>query len=89
MLELLTGKSPSQIPFLAPNDMVDWVRSSREDDGGGDNRLEMLLEVAVACSLTSPEQRPTMWQVLKMLQEIKETVLMEDSEMDQHIAMSF
>ncbi|XP_065847963.1 probable inactive receptor kinase At5g67200 [Euphorbia lathyris] len=89
LLELLTGKSPSQIPFLAPNDMVDWVRSSREDDGGEDNRLEMLLEVAIACSLTSPEQRPTMWQVLKMLQEIKESVLMEDSEMDQHIAMSF
>ncbi|WCJ35470.1 Leucine-rich repeat protein kinase family protein [Euphorbia peplus] len=89
LLELLTGKSPSQIPFLAPNDMVGWVRSSRDDDGGEDNRLEMLLEVAIACSSTSPEQRPTMWQVLKMLQEIKETVLMEDSEMDQHIAMSF
>ena len=81
MLELLTGKPPSQHPFLVPNDMVNWVRSTREEDGGEDNSMEMLLEVAIACSLTSPEQRPTMWQVLKMLQEIKETVLMEDSEL--------
>ncbi|KAF2309781.1 hypothetical protein GH714_005075 [Hevea brasiliensis] len=88
LLELLTGKPPSQLPFLAPNEMVNWVRSTRDDDGGEDNRLEMLLEVAIACSLTSPEQRPTMWQVLKMLQEIKESVLMEDSELDQHIDMS-
>ncbi|KAK4599334.1 hypothetical protein RGQ29_009418 [Quercus rubra] len=81
LLELLTGKPPSQHPFLVPNDMVNWVRSTREEDGGEDNSMEMLLEVAIACSLTSPEQRPTMWQVLKMLQEIKETVLMEDSEL--------
>lgn len=88
LLELLTGKSPSQLPFLVPNEMVNWVRSTREDDGGEDNRLEMLLEVAISCSLTSPEQRPTMWQVLKMLQEIKESVLMEDSELDQHMGIS-
>ncbi|XP_002510175.3 probable inactive receptor kinase At5g67200 [Ricinus communis] len=88
LLELLTGKPPSQLPFLVPDDMMDWVRSAREDDGSEDSRLEMLLEVALACSSTSPEQRPTMWQVLKMLQEIKETVLLEDSEVDQHVVMS-
>ncbi|XP_050212929.1 probable inactive receptor kinase At5g67200 [Mercurialis annua] len=89
LLELLTGKPPSQLPFLAPDDITEWVRSAREDDGGGeDGRLEMLLEVAIACSSTSPEQRPTMWQVLKMLQEIKDTVLTEDNVVDQHIAIS-
>ncbi|CAK7347502.1 unnamed protein product [Dovyalis caffra] len=91
LLELLTSKPPSQLPFMAPEDMVDWVKSSRDhqDDGTGeDNMLEMLFEVAIACSLTSPEQRPTMWQVLKMLQEIKETVLLEDSELDPHTGMS-
>lgn len=88
LLELLTGKPPSQLPFLVPNDMVNWVRSTRDqDDGGEDNRMEMLLEVAIACSWTSPEQRPTMWQVLKMFQEIKETILMEDSELDPHTGM--
>ncbi|XVE94951.1 hypothetical protein REPUB_Repub02eG0054000 [Reevesia pubescens] len=84
LLELLTGKPPSQHPFLAPDEMMHWLRSSREDDGGDDERLGMLLEVAIACSLSSPEQRPTMWRVLKMLQEIKEAVLMEDCELDPH-----
>ncbi|XP_040998821.1 probable inactive receptor kinase At5g67200 [Juglans microcarpa x Juglans regia] len=85
LLELLTGKAPSQLPYLMPNEMVNWVRSMREeDDGRVDNRMEMLLEVAISCTLSSPEQRPTMWQVLKMLQEIKETVLMEDNELDPH-----
>ncbi|KAL5559076.1 hypothetical protein UlMin_035287 [Ulmus minor] len=83
LMELLTGKPPSEHPVLVPNDMMEWVRSTRDcNDGGENNKMEMLLEVALACSLTSPEQRPTMWQVLKMLQEIKDAVLMEDSELD-------
>ncbi|KAK6938652.1 Protein kinase domain, partial [Dillenia turbinata] len=86
LLELLTGKHPSQHPFLMPNDLVNWVRSIREDDVE-DSRLEMLLEVAVACSTASPEQRPTMWQVLKMIQEIKETIVLEDSVLDPSMDM--
>ncbi|MBA0754592.1 hypothetical protein Gogos_020667 [Gossypium gossypioides] len=82
LLELLSGKPPSQHPLLAPDEMMHWLRSCREDDGGDDERLGMLLEVAISCSLSSPEQRPTMWQVLKMLQEIKEAVLMENGELD-------
>lgn len=88
LLELLTGKPPSQLPSVVPDDIGNWVKSMREEDGGLDDRKEMLLEVAIACSLTSPEQRPTMWQVLKMLQEIKETVLKEDSELDPPTEMS-
>ncbi|KAJ8538108.1 hypothetical protein K7X08_014648 [Anisodus acutangulus] len=86
LLELLTGKHTSEYPYLMPDDMIHWVKSTREDhDGtvGEDSKLEMLLEVAMACRVSSPEQRPTMWQVLKMIQEIKEAVIMEDShEMD-------
>lgn len=80
LLELLTGKPPSQHPYLTPNDIVHWVRSARDvaDGGSDENRLAMLLEVAIACSVASPEQRPNMWQVLKMLQEIKEAALMEE-----------
>ncbi|QDP16881.1 hypothetical protein Tsubulata_044027 [Turnera subulata] len=77
LLELLTGKHPSQHPYLVPADMLDWVRAMRDDDGGDDNQLGMLTEVASVCSLTSPEQRPAMWQVLKMIQEIKESILVE------------
>lgn len=84
LVELLTGKPPSEHPFLEPNDMMDWIRYSRErgDDDGEDSKMEMLAEVALSCSLTSPEQRPNMWQVLKMLQEVKDIVLMENSELD-------
>ncbi|KAG8384350.1 hypothetical protein BUALT_Bualt04G0109000 [Buddleja alternifolia] len=80
LLELLTGKHPSQHPFLAPPDMPDWVRAMREDDSEDDMRLRMLVEVASFCSLTSPEQRPTMWQVLKMITNIKE--IMDDGSRD-------
>ncbi|GLT49386.1 hypothetical protein SLA2020_229460 [Shorea laevis] len=79
LLELLTGRHPSQHPVLVPHDLLDWVRTIREDGSGEYNRLGMLTEVASVCSLTSPEQRPAMWQVLKMIQEIKERALMEES----------
>lgn len=82
LLELLTGKPPAQHPFLAPPDMPDWVRAMRDDDGEDDMRLRMLVEVASFCSLTSPEQRPTMWQVLKMITNIKE--IMDDGPRDSH-----
>ncbi|KAE9607786.1 hypothetical protein Lal_00013442 [Lupinus albus] len=79
LLELLTGKHPSKHPFLMPTDLQDWVRAMRDDDGSEDNWLEMLTEVASICSSTSPEQRPAMWQVLKMIQGIKESVAVEDT----------
>lgn len=79
LLELLTGKHPSHHPFLAPTDMLDWVRKVREFDGAEDDQLGMLTEVASVCSLTSPEQRPAMWQVLKMIHEIKESAMVEDN----------
>lgn len=78
LLELLTGKHPSQHPFLVPTDLQDWVRAMRDDEGAEDSRLGMLTEVASICSATSPEQRPAMWQVLKMIQEIKESATMEN-----------
>ncbi|KAL8487528.1 hypothetical protein ACS0TY_024001 [Phlomoides rotata] len=87
LLELLSGKHPSHHPNLMPDDMIGWMRSVRGEDSG-ENRLEMLLEVALACSVASPEQRPTMWQVLKMIQEIKEVVLMEDNEFNQNSGTS-
>ncbi|KAF2283755.1 hypothetical protein GH714_014901 [Hevea brasiliensis] len=79
LFELLTGKHPSHHPFLAPTDMLDWVRAVREDNCVEDNQLGMLTEVASVCSLISPEQRPAMWQVLKMIHEIKESVMVEEN----------
>ncbi|XP_019174760.1 PREDICTED: probable inactive receptor kinase At5g67200 [Ipomoea nil] len=87
VLELLTGKHPSEHPVLMPDEMMKWVRSTRDDDDGREEngiRLGMILEVAMVCSVASPEQRPTMWQVLKMIQEIKDAAIMEEDgrEMD-------
>ena len=79
LLELLSGKPPSQHPFLVPTDMPGWVRAMRDDDCGEDNQLQLLVQVASVCSVTSPEQRPAMWQVLKMIQEIKDRAMVEDN----------
>nr|DAD34678.1 TPA_asm: hypothetical protein HUJ06_005318 [Nelumbo nucifera] len=46
LLELLTRKPPSQHPLLIFNDLLNWVKSVRDDDGGDENRLAMLLEIA-------------------------------------------
>lgn len=89
LIELLTGKPPFEHPGVTPSDLIRWVRSTREgggDVGEEDNRLGMLTEVAIACSATSPEHRPTMWQVLKMIQEIKEAVVVEENECPEPVA---
>ncbi|XP_010547523.1 PREDICTED: probable inactive receptor kinase At5g67200 [Tarenaya hassleriana] len=72
LFEILTGKSPSMHPFMAPHDMLDWVRATREEEETSEeNGLDMLTEVACLCRVTSPDQRPTMRQVIHMIQDIK------------------
>ena len=46
LLELLTGKLPSQHPFLTPTELHTWVKSTRDEDTGEENRLAMLTELA-------------------------------------------
>ncbi|GAB2223923.1 hypothetical protein Droror1_Dr00004668 [Drosera rotundifolia] len=76
LLELLSGKSPSELPFLTPPDLPEWVRTMRGESSDEDNhRLDMLIEVASVCSVTIPEQRPSMSQVLKMIQNIKTNIV--------------
>lgn len=70
LLELLTGKPPSQHPVLIASDLPVWVRSVREDEAC-DERLLMIIDIAAACTHSSPESRPTTWDVLKMIQEVK------------------
>ncbi|KAG6491167.1 probable inactive receptor kinase At5g67200 [Zingiber officinale] len=71
LLELLTGKSPSQHPATIPACLPSWVRSTREDSGE-DEQLTMIAHITAACLQPSPDSRPTTWQVLKMIQEVKE-----------------
>ncbi|ESQ45501.1 hypothetical protein EUTSA_v10010170mg [Eutrema salsugineum] len=80
LLELLTGKTASRQPFMAEDDMLDWVRAMRQEEerSNEENGLEMLTEMACLCRVTSPEQRPTMREVIKMIQDIKESVVMTE-----------
>ncbi|KAK1323115.1 putative inactive receptor kinase [Acorus calamus] len=72
LLELLTGKPPSQHPLYIAENLPQWVRSVREDEGSEDERLIMLVDIAATCVRVTPDSRPTAWQVLKMIQEVKE-----------------
>ncbi|KAG6383712.1 hypothetical protein SASPL_156525 [Salvia splendens] len=56
LLELLSGRHPSEHPNLTLDEMMSWLRSVSGEEGG-ENRLE----VALACTTPSPEQRPMMW----------------------------
>ncbi|EFH52277.1 hypothetical protein ARALYDRAFT_485378 [Arabidopsis lyrata subsp. lyrata] len=80
LLELLTGKTASRQPIMEPNDMLDWVRAMRQEEERSkeENGLEMMTQTACLCRATSPEQRPTMKEVIKMIQEIKESVVMTE-----------
>lgn len=81
MLELLAGRPPPMLPGLA-DELPAWVRSARDDDAGEDERVMMLLGVAVACVRASPDSRPTAWQVLRMLQEVKEADADDEADVD-------
>ena len=50
-----------------------WVRSVREEgESVDDEKLTMIVDIAATCIRSSPENRPTSWQVLKMIQEVEE-----------------
>lgn len=85
VLELLTGKTPFQDLVLEHgSDIPRWVRSVREEEtesgdepasGSGnetsEEKLQALLNVAMACVSIAPESRPTMREVLKMIRDTR------------------
>ncbi|XP_061342149.1 inactive leucine-rich repeat receptor-like serine/threonine-protein kinase At1g60630 isoform X2 [Gastrolobium bilobum] len=83
ILELLTGKTPFQDLVQAHgSDIPKWVRSVREeetesgDDPSSGNeaseeKLQALLNIAMACVSLVPENRPTMKEVLKMIRDAR------------------
>lgn len=84
LLELMTGKTPYQDLVQAHgSDIPKWVRSVREEETeSGDDpassgneaseeKLQALLNIAMACVSLVPENRPTMREVLKMIRDAR------------------
>lgn len=84
LLELLTGKTPFQDLVQEHGaDIPAWVRSVREEETeSGDDpassgneaseeKLQALLNIAMACVCIVPENRPTMRDVLKMVRDAR------------------
>ncbi|VAH53186.1 hypothetical protein VPH35_032140 [Triticum aestivum] len=80
LLELLSGKAPLEHSVLAATNLQTYALSGREDEGVDRERLSMIVDIASACVRSSPESRPTAWQVLKMIQEVKEADAIGDNE---------
>ncbi|XP_022985305.1 inactive leucine-rich repeat receptor-like serine/threonine-protein kinase At1g60630 isoform X1 [Cucurbita maxima] len=83
LLELLTGKTPFQdLVQEHGSDIPKWVNSVREeetesgDDPASGNeaseeKLQALLNIAMACVSLMPQNRPMMRQVLKMIRDTR------------------
>lgn len=86
LLELLTGQPPVQ-PLDQGGDLVTWVKRSIKStsltSGVLDNRVDLtkrrtveemslVLKIALFCTNTSPFDRPTMREVVKMLLDVRE-----------------
>ncbi|KAF0890726.1 hypothetical protein E2562_004224 [Oryza meyeriana var. granulata] len=82
LLELVSGKPPLEHSVLVATNLQTYVKSARDDEGVDIERLSMIVDIASACVRSSPESRPTAWQVLKMIQEVKEADTAGDNDSD-------
>lgn len=83
LLELLTGKTPFQdLVQEHGSDIPRWVRSVREEETesgdepassneASEEKLQALLNIAMACVSNVPENRPAMREVLKMVRDAR------------------
>ncbi|KAI4373168.1 hypothetical protein MLD38_011326 [Melastoma candidum] len=83
LLELLTGKTPFQdLVQEHGSDIPRWVKSVREEETesgedpassneASEEKLQALLNIAMACVCLAPENRPTVREVLKMVRDAR------------------
>lgn len=81
MLELLTGRSPTDQQFDGELDIVSWVSSHltgqnpaavldpKVSNYASDDMIKVLI-IAILCTVQLPSERPTMREVVKMLIDI-------------------
>lgn len=94
LLEILTGKAPSQDHLQTISELPRWVKSVRQEEKekelagaaaldaealsgseGSDDKSAMLVNIAMRCVNPSPELRPSMRDVVKMIRDASESQL--------------
>ena len=97
LLELLTGKTPFQdLVQEHGSDIPRWVRSVREEETesgdepvssgnkASEEKLQALLNIAMACVSIAPENRPTMREVLRMIRDSRAEVIVSSNNSSDH-----
>ncbi|KAL6187339.1 hypothetical protein ACLB2K_038739 [Fragaria x ananassa] len=97
LLELLTGKTPFQdLVQEHGSDIPRWVRSVREEETesgdepvssgneASEEKLQALLNIAMACVSITPENRPTMREVLRMIRDSRAEAIVSSNNSSDH-----